>query len=97
MKQIKLKDSKNQNLITSVSKEVKVYSIEEHTSNLNDIMSKKWNQINEQINELEGIELIPKRHYIGLVLNGSTKSTICYLKFRKSCVRMAFPLLLLVN
>ena len=84
-----LTNSKNQNIITSVSKEVKVYSIEEHTSNLNDIMSKKWNQINEQINELEGIELIPKRHYIGLVLNGSTKSTICYLKFRKSKILLS--------
>ena len=77
-------NNKNKNVISSVSREVKVYSIEEHTSNLNEVMFEKWNQIIGQINELQGVELIPKRHYIGLVLNDSTKSTICYLKFRKS-------------
>ena len=83
-----LTNTKNINVISSVSREVKVYSIEEHTSNISGIMLEKWNVINGQINELEGVELIPKRHYIGLVLNGSTKSTICYIKIRKSKITL---------
>jgi predicted transport protein len=51
----------------------------------------KWNELNEKIIDLQGSELIPKRHYIGFVLNGSSFSTICYIKFRKT--KMLFDII----
>ncbi len=77
-------NSKNKNVISSVSKEVKVYSIEDHISVMSEKLLEKWNELNKKISELEGVELTPKRHYIGLALNGSSFSTICYIKIRKS-------------
>jgi hypothetical protein len=77
-------NNKNNNVISSVNKEVKVYSIEDHISLMSKTILEKWNELNGKIIDLQGSELIPKRHYIGLVLNGSSFSTICYIKFRKT-------------
>ena len=80
---------KNKSLISSVSKEVKVYSVEQHISKLSDQMLEKWEELNSKINELEGIELNPKKHYISLALDGSSFSTICYIKFGKSKIKLS--------
>jgi hypothetical protein len=71
----------NESIVHKVNQEVKVYSIEDHISNLSEKMKVKWESILEGMDELSGVELIPKRHYIGFVINGKT---ICYTKFRKN-------------
>jgi predicted transport protein len=84
-----INSTKNKSLISSVSKEVKVYSVEQHISKLSDQMVEKWEELNSKINELEGIELNPKKHYISLALDGSSFSTICYIKFGKSKIKLS--------
>jgi hypothetical protein len=79
-----LNNTRNKNVISSVNKEVKVYSIEDHISIMSKSVSEMWIELKNNIFELEGIELVPKRHYVGLVLNGSSFSTICYIQFRKT-------------
>lgn len=81
-----LNDIKSKNVINSVNREVKVYSIEDHISNMSKPISEKWNDLKDSIMELDGLELVPKRHYVGLVVDGSSFSTICYIKFRKNKV-----------
>tara|TARA_X000000950_G_scaffold142740_1_gene176941 strand:+ start:245 stop:1210 length:966 start_codon:yes stop_codon:yes gene_type:complete len=80
-------NTKNKNVINSVNKEVKVYSIEDHTSVMSNSLSKKWTELKEKLFVLDGVELVPKRHYLGLVLNGSSFSTICYIKIRISKIK----------
>jgi predicted transport protein len=75
--------SPKSSIISQVSNEVKVHTIDEHTSRMSDSLNKKWEELIERFNEFEGVELIPKRHYVGLNLNGTN---ICYIKFRKSTI-----------
>ena len=56
-----LNSSKNKNLISSVSKEVKVYDIEDLISNISQNNLDKWNEIVSRLNEMEGVELKPKK------------------------------------
>ena len=80
-----LTNSKNQNIITSVSKEVKVVDEDFHTSKSNLILVEKWKEIKESISNLEGVEITPKNSYISLMLNGKT---LCYLIFRKNSITL---------
>jgi hypothetical protein len=73
----------NESIVHKVNQEVKVYSIEDHISNLSEKMKEKWESILEGMDELSGVELIPKRHYIGFVINGKT---VCYTGFRKNFI-----------
>ena len=67
--------------ISQVTREVKVYSIEEHFSRMNTKMKDTWTELQEGLTELNQVEFIPKRHYIGLNFNGTN---ICYFKYRKN-------------
>lgn len=67
--------------ISEVSKEVKIYTEEEHISKLTPQTLETWNELQEVMKDIGDVEFIPKRHYIGLSLNGNN---LCYLKFRKS-------------
>lgn len=67
--------------ISQVSKEVKVYTEDEHTSKMNNTILESWIELKEELLELGGVEFIPKRHYIGLNFEGTN---VCYIKFRKS-------------
>ena len=67
--------------ISQVSREVRVYTMETHTSNLSKKMKEKWGEIEEVIKEMDELELNPRRHYIGLTVEGKT---ISYIKFRKN-------------
>ena len=78
-----LTNSKNQNLITSVSKEVKVVDEDFHTSKSNLPLVNKWEELKERISGLEGVEITPKNNYISLMLNGKT---LCFLIFRKNSI-----------
>ncbi len=73
--------------ISQVSREVRVYTIEQHTSNLSKKMKEKWEIIMEELLELEGVELTPKRHYLGIIVDGKT---ISYSKFRKNHIHFEF-------
>ena len=67
--------------ISQVSKEVKVYTEDEHTSKMNNTILESWIELKEELLELGGVEFIPKRHYIGLNFEGTN---VCYINFRKS-------------
>jgi len=73
----------NESVVQKVNQEVKVYSNEDHISNLTEKMKEKWESILEGMDELNGVELIPKRHYVGFVINGKT---VCYTGFRKNFI-----------
>ena len=59
-----LSNSKEQTLISSVSKEVKVYDEESHTAKSEESLVQKWEEIKEKFNELDNVDLVPKKHYI---------------------------------
>ena len=80
-----LTNSKNQNLITSVSKEVKVVDEDFHTSKSNLNLVNKWKELKEDVSNLDGVEVIPKNNYISLMLNGKT---LCYLIFIKNSISL---------
>jgi len=80
-----LTNSKNQNLITSVSKEVKVVDEDFHTSKSTLNLVNKWKELKEDVSNLDGVEVIPKNNYISLMLNGKT---LCYLIFRKNSISL---------
>jgi len=67
--------------ISQVSKEVKVYTEDEHTSKMKNTILESWIELKEELLELGGVEFIPKRHYIGLNFEGTN---VCYINFRKS-------------
>ena len=71
--------------ISQVSKEVKVYSEDEHTSKTNQPLVDKWNELKEEISNLDDVEITPKNDYISLMLNGKT---LCYLIFRKNSISL---------
>lgn len=80
---IEILSPSNESIVHKVNQEVRVYSNEDHISNLLPIMVEKWESILEGLDELSGVELIPKRHYIGFVFNGKT---VCYSVFRKNFI-----------
>ena len=74
----------NQNsVIKDVGKEVKVFEEVEHTSKCSKELLQKWNQLRENLSEFEGVELVPKRDYISLMLGNKT---ISYFIFRKESI-----------
>lgn len=77
----------NQNVISSVSKEVKVVGFDEHLSNSNSEIIIKWRELSDRFSELDGVELTPKKHYVSLSLQGKTLS---YFTFQKTGIRMDF-------
>lgn len=50
-------------------------------------MKEKWELIKEELLEMDGVELIPKRHYIGIIVDGKT---ISYSYFRKNHINFSF-------
>ena len=72
----------NESIVHKVNQEVRVYSNEDHISNLSPTMVEKWESILERLDELSGVQLNPKRHYIGFVLNNG--KSVCLTKFRKN-------------
>lgn len=83
-----LNSLKNKNLISSVSKEVKVYDIEDLISNISQNNLDKWNEIVSRLNEMEGVELKPKKNYVSIIIGGVSFKTILYLRFQKSKMKI---------
>ena len=72
-------------VISQVTKEVKVYTIEEHLSQTTKKVVDKWNQINDRLSSLDDIEIVPKRPYISVMYHGKT---VCYFNFMKKGIRI---------
>ena len=80
-----LNPNNTNSLISEVTKEIRVYTMDQHLSKFSIAIKTFWESLTIHLNELPGTELIPKRHYIGLVLDGKT---VCYLKTRKNDILM---------
>lgn len=81
-------DSKKNNALNNISKEVKVYKEEDITSKTNKALLEKWEELKEYMIELSGTELEVKRNYISLLLENKANKTIAYFNFQKSGIRM---------
>ena len=76
----KIKGNKN-SVIKDVGKEVKIFEESDHISKCSKGIVENWNRLKENLSELEGIEIVPKRNYISLMYGNKT---IAYFIFRKS-------------
>ena len=83
-------DSKKNNALSDISKEVKVYKEEDVISITNKKVLEKWQELKDSIIELAGTELEIKRNYISLVLEDKSYKTIAYFNFQKNGIRMDF-------
>jgi hypothetical protein len=75
----------NDNMITNVNKEVKVYGIEEHLTKSRVEVVEVWNKLSSRFEEMEGVELIPKKHYVSLTFENKT---VGYFNFQKNGIRL---------
>lgn len=81
-----LSNSSTQNIISTVSKEIAPSKTEEfHLSKSSTELVNKWKELSEKINELEGVEIVPKNPYISVMFNGKT---LVYFWFRKTTIRV---------
>lgn len=80
-----LNPNTSNSMITQVTKEVKVYTVEQHLSKTTQKVVEKWNQINERLSSLDEIEIIPKSPYISVMYYGKT---VCYFNFMKKGIRI---------
>ena len=78
---------KNDSLINSVNKEVKVVEIEEHLTKSKKEIIQVWNELSSRFSELEGVELVSKKHYVSLSLENKT---VGYFNFQKNGIRLDF-------
>jgi RecB family endonuclease NucS len=80
-----LNPNTSNSMITQVTKEVTVYTVEQHLSKTTQKVVEKWNQINERLSSLDEIEIIPKSPYISVMYYGKT---VCYFNFMKKGIRI---------
>ena len=85
-----LTDSKKSNAFSEINKEVKVYTEEDIISKTDKVIIEKWSELKELIIELDGVEIVPKRDYISLLLEEKRNKTLAYFNFQKSGIRMDF-------
>ena len=76
---------KKDSLINSVNKEVKVVQIDEHLSKPKKEIIQVWNELSLRFSELEGVELVPKKHYVSLSIENKT---IGYFNFQKNGIKL---------
>lgn len=74
-------------VISNVNKVVKVVDFDEHYKKSNPEVLLKWNELSERFSELDGVELVPKKHYISLTYQGTNLS---YFNFQRTGIRMDF-------
>ena len=81
-----LSNPSTQNIISTVNKEITPSKTEEfHLSKSSPELVNKWKEMSEKINELEGVEIVPKHPYISVMVNGKT---LVYFWFRKTTIRV---------
>lgn len=77
---------KNNNMINEVSKEIKVYDESHSTSKLSsEILLSVWEDLKVRMEDLDGVDLVPKKLYINWTYDGKN---ICYFNFRKNSIRL---------
>lgn len=74
-------------IINSVNQEVKVYDIEQHLSKSKKEIKKIWEELSSMFDQLDGVELVPKKHYVSLSYENKT---IGYFNFQKNGIRLDF-------
>lgn len=74
-------------IINSVNQEVKVYEIEQHLSKSKKEIKKIWEELSSMFDQLDGVELVPKKHYVSLSYENKT---IGYFNFQKNGIRLDF-------
>ena len=80
-----LSNSKNKNLISSVSKEVKTKDESEHLSKSNKEIKDKWDTLKNRISELIDVDIVSKNNYINWVYSSKN---LCYFIFRKNSISL---------
>lgn len=85
-----LANEKQSKAFNSISKEVKVYTEQDHLSKTSDTIKKKWEELKELMIDLDGVELIPKKVYISLVMENKVNKTAAYFNFQKNAIRIDF-------
>jgi len=72
-------------VIKDVGKEVKSYEESDHTSKSNKSLIQNWEGLKERFDEMEGVEVVPKKNYITLMYGNKTVS---YFIFRKDKIQI---------
>jgi len=80
----KIEGNKN-SVITDVGKEVKVFEENDHISKSSKDLIENWNRLKENFSQLEGVELVPKRNYISLMIGSKN---ISFNTFRKETIQI---------
>tara|TARA_B100000519_G_scaffold196594_1_gene203133 strand:+ start:537 stop:1493 length:957 start_codon:yes stop_codon:yes gene_type:complete len=78
----KIEGGKN-SIIKDVGKEVKSFEESDHTSKSNKSLIQNWERLKEKFNDMEGVEVVPKKNYITLMCG---YKTVAYFIFRKDKV-----------
>ncbi|MDC1180353.1 hypothetical protein OAT55_03800 [Flavobacteriaceae bacterium] len=82
-----LTNSKNKNVISSVSREVKVFDDNKWILKTDEQLVQKWKDLKESLIELNDVELVSKKDYISLMYGNKT---ICYFNLQKNKIRLDF-------
>lgn len=72
-------------VIKDVGKEVKSFEESDHTSKSNESLIQNWERLKEKFDEMEGVEVVPKKNYITLMCGNKTVS---YFIFRKDKIQI---------
>ena len=83
--EIKALGESNNNVISEVSKDIKIHTKEEHYRKTKKEVLDTYMSVTEGLSELGDVELVPKGQYISLMYQGTT---ICYFNFLKNYVRV---------
>ena len=76
-------DSSKDSVIRKVGKEVKVYEENDQISKCSKSLIENWNKLKEYFSNLEGVEIVPKRSYISLMIG---KKNVSFFNFRKETI-----------
>lgn len=81
-------NKEQENVISSVNKEVESFGEEDHTQKTTLLIKQAWENLKDRIINIDDTELKPKKHYIALSLNNKT---VAYFNFRKSSISIDIP------
>jgi hypothetical protein len=76
-------------VISMVTKEVKIYTAEQHYSKTTKKIIDKWDELQKRLLDFDDVDIIPKKQYISLIHNHSGK-TICYFNYLKRGINIDF-------